>query len=186
MLKKLTILLSGLAIAGALVAPAAAQAEVRSPGVAAISTPDLTTPPGGTLAGCDDIKQYQTGKYATDSPDHDWLWFEGYSERTRYCLYDINNNSVYEIEDATTGNCLAVDTSDNNQIEEEGCAAEYSWELWAATDLVAVSGANDAYVWANGIDDEADCLYDYQQEPAVATGCANSDTFEWFWLIPVN
>jgi hypothetical protein len=127
------------------------------------------------------IKNYDTGKYATDSPDHDWLWFEGYSEATEYCFI-TNGEGYYELQDQTTGNCLAVDTSDNNEIEEEGCAPYYLWEEWDYS-VVAESGQYSVVLLHNGIDDESECLYDYKQEPAVATGCIYTDEFEWFTLI---
>jgi hypothetical protein len=173
MRKKLAVLAGCLFIIGALVAPGAAHAAVRTSAAPALS---------GTCDGPFEIKQYDTGKYATSAPDHAWLWFEAASEATRFCLYNAGNDSAYwQIEDLSTGSCLSLNASDGYQIAEETCA-DNSWDQWEPITQVAASGGNFAYVWQNGYGTNQ-CLYDYKQEPAITTTCATSDHFEWFWLI---
>jgi hypothetical protein len=174
MRKKLTVLVAGLAAAGALVMPEAAHAATaRVP---------------GTLDFCTTVQNLYTGKWASDVPDHGWLYFESTSEATRYCFY-LQSSGRWEIEDQTTGNCLAENTSARNngnpEVDEESCGVNADWDQWGTDEeqdhnLYQVLFNDYPY---NG---SYQCLYDNTQEPAIVTGCPagnpTSDDFFWFYI----
>jgi hypothetical protein len=174
MRKKLTVLVAGLAAAGALVMPEAAHAA--------------TAKVPGTLVACTTMQNDETGKWATDAPDHDWLYFEGTSDATIYCFYQ-QSNGLDEIEDQTTGNCLAENTSardnGNPEVDEESCGVNASWDQWGA-DAQADYGMEQVLYNFDPYKGVYQCLYDYTQEPAIVTACPTveptTDYFFWFLL----
>jgi hypothetical protein len=183
MRRKLAVLLAGLAVAGAFVVPATARAAATTP-QAGVSTAQAAAEPPGTFEGCFLIVQYYTQKWATADIDDNWLFFGDYADATPYCLYNEYDGDD-EIVDYLTGNCLAQDTSDNNQIREEACSPEYLWEEWYVDWQPDLNGS--LYMWGNAY--TADCLYDNTQEPAIATVntdgvCNENDEFYWFYFSP--
>jgi hypothetical protein len=177
MRKKLAVLLSGLAVAGALVTPVAAHAATT-----------IRVPPG-TLIACSYMQNVYTQKWATDVPDKLWLYFEDVSEETNYCFYQQSNGQD-EIQDQTTGNCLsentsALDKDGHPEVGEESCTVNQAWDQWAVDQHKDNAYFYDVFYNDYLYKNSYQCLYDNTQEPAIVTVCPSIPTtnnFFWFYL----
>jgi hypothetical protein len=183
MQKKLGAAIGGLVLVAALGVPAAAQAAAVPSGPAHAKVTAAAT------VTCDSIWDYGNGKYAdTDG----YLYFEPLSTlgtAGAFCnLTDRDVNGAFEIEDPSQpGDCLwaVTDPTLTVTVADMPCTTSDSYDLWYAFNTGQKYHSQSMFQLENigvtGYYDNAYCLYDDLQEPAIFAGCSDeTDHFEWF------